>query len=149
MLNPWIADTTKLSPLTVLSILLGGMRGSSQVVHLPDTRQTVKMTSQPEAGEFLLNDPYWVYARTKGFYWQITQMRGKTLACAAKVTIPALVLQAGKDQAVVPAATRKAFDRLASQDKRYIEYPDYEHDSEFEPDRSKLDHDLVAWVKSH
>jgi len=149
LLNPWIADTAKVSPLRALSILFGGLFGSAQTVHFPDTRSTASMTSHPAAGEFLLNDTYWVYARTKGFYWQITQMRGNTLASAAKVTIPALVLQAGRDQAVVPAATRKAYDKLASRDKTYIDYPDYEHDSEFEPDRSKLDNDLISWVKAH
>ena len=149
LLNPWIADTTKVSLGRVISILLGGLRGSDAIVTLPDTGATNTMTTNPEAARFLQEDTYWVNQRTKGFYWQLTQMRGQTLARAAKITIPALVLQADDDLAVTIPGTRKAYERLASADKTYINYPDFDHDSEFQAERTRLDDDITAWIKQH
>ena len=149
LLNPWIGDTAKVKLGQVLSIVAGGMRGSQKVVHFAESKATLGMTSNPDADALLQNDPYWVYARTKGFYWQILQMRTKTLACAAKITIPALVLQADKDLSVTIPGTKRVYDRLASQDKTYTILPGYSHDSEFEPDHSHLDSSLVTWIKGH
>ena len=149
LLNPWIADQTKLNLGVVFSILLGGMRGSQQLVHLPDTKSTAGMTDNSEAAKMLQSDPYWTYERTKGFYWQINQMRMQVLARARQITIPVFVMQASDDKAVVAAASRKAYDTMPSRDKTWKEYPDYEHDSEFEIDRSAMDGDIAAWIKEH
>jgi alpha-beta hydrolase superfamily lysophospholipase len=149
LMNPWIADTTTLPVGLTLSILAGGITGSSRPMRLPDTGHTEKMTSNADADRLLKADPYWVTMRTKGFYWQITQMRGQTLARARAITCPVLVVQAERDAAVVPAATRKAFDLIPSTDKTYLTYPTYEHDAEFEADRSALDADLAEWMLRH
>jgi alpha-beta hydrolase superfamily lysophospholipase len=149
LMNPWIADTTKLSLGRVLSILLGGMRGSDAVVRLPDTGETRAMTTNPEADKLLREDTYWVNMRTKAFYWQITQMRGQTLRRAKNITIPTLVLQADNDLAVTIPGTRKVYATIPSADKTYTNYPNYDHDSEFQPDRTRLDDDIVTWVKAH
>lgn len=149
LLNPWIADTTKLKLGTVLSILLGGMRGSNKVVMFPDSKATGGMTTNPEAAALLADDPFWVHSRTKGFYWQITLMRGQTMRYAKQITIPTLVMQAERDLAVVPKATRQAFEAIPAKDKTFISYPEYDHDSEFQPDRAKLDDDLAGWIKAH
>jgi alpha-beta hydrolase superfamily lysophospholipase len=149
LLNPWIADQTRVNIGTLLSIAIGGMFHSSAIGKLPDVRQTQSMTSNPEAVELLLNDPYWTYERTKSFYWQISQMRSKTIARTSLVYRPLLVLQAEADKAVIPAATRKAYDAIRSADKTYITYPAYGHDSEFERDRAALDNDIKQWIMNH
>ncbi len=149
LLNPWIGDTTKVSLGGVLSILAGGMRGSTKVVEFPDSGMTDSMTTNPDATTFLQSDPLWVRNRTKGFYWQITQMRGQTLRLAAQITLPTLVLQAGQDKAVTISGTRQAFDRLASADKTYLPLPGYDHDSEFQPDRSLMDTAITNWIAKH
>ena len=149
ILNPWIADQTKVNPATVVSILTGGIRGSQQLVHLPDTKTTTTMTMNAEAARMLQEDPYWVFERTKSFYWQITMMRGQTMARAKQITIPVFFLQAGEDKAIVAAAARKAYDAMPSHDKTWKEYPGYAHDSEFERDRSAMDNDMAAWIKEH
>lgn len=149
LLNPWIDDTTKPTPGFVLQVVTGGVRGSNKVVSLPNPKATRGMTSNPEADRLLTEDPYWVYDRTTGFYWQILQMRNRTLSSAAKITLPVLVLQAEGDLTVVPKATRKAFERIASKDKTYTTYPGYGHDSQFEPDRTVMDNDIVTWINKH
>lgn len=149
LMNPWIEDQTQVNPMTVLSILSGGIFGSKSVVHLPDTKMTASMTTNPAADHLLQNDPYWVYERTKSFYWQITQMKMKVLGEAKKLTLPVFVIQSEADKAVVPAATQKAFDTISSTDKIMRTYPNYDHDCEFQIDRSLLDHDITEWIKEH
>jgi alpha-beta hydrolase superfamily lysophospholipase len=147
VLNPWIEDTAEVSLPRVISIFAGGMLGSRQRVVFEDVRNTKSMTTNPEAVRFLVDDPFWVDVRTKGFYYQITMMRSRTMACVRQITTPILMIQAERDLAVVPAATRRAFDALITKDKTYLALPNYEHDSEFEIDRTVLDTSIVTWMR--
>jgi alpha-beta hydrolase superfamily lysophospholipase len=146
LLNPWIKDTTKVSPGMLLGVVVGG------ILRLPIYYQLAggskAMTVNPEAAEMLANDPYWVRAETASFFWQITLMRAGVLHQAGAVHIPALVAQAGRDRSVRPAASYAVYERLGSADKTWKMYPSYAHDSEFEPDRRALDDDIAIWVHS-
>ncbi len=147
LLNPWIKDQSKVSLGTALAVAVRGMFKSSRVFPLaggPDV-----MTTNPEAVKLLNADPYWVRAESAAFFWQITLMRGKVLSQARRVTLPALALQAGQDRSIVAGAASEAFRQLGSDDKTWKFYPDYAHDSEFEPDRSALDDDVANWIKTH
>ncbi len=149
LMNPWIADTAKLGLGSMLSIFVGGLFGSKEVVVLPDDRNPSGMTTNATAAEMLKQDPYWVSSRTKRFYYEITLMRQKTMSQAAKITIPLLTAQAEKDLAVSPAATKQAHDRIPAKDKTFKQYANYAHDSEFEADRTELDGDIAQWILSH
>ncbi len=150
LLNPWIEDTSKTPAGALISGLIGGITGSPRVAKLPNPKATAGMTSNPEADRFLQADRYWVSERTQRFYWQVAfLMRGKVLDEARKVTVPALVIQGEQDQAVVPAATKRAFDALGSQEKRYLTLPGYEHDAEFHSDRTELDAAIAEWILQH
>ncbi|HEY7348365.1 MAG TPA: lysophospholipase [Ktedonobacterales bacterium] len=146
LLNPWIKDQSKVSVGTLLEVVIRGMFRSSRLFPLAGGADV--MTTNPEAVKLLNADPYWVRAESAAFLWQITLMRGKTLSQARRVTLPALVLQAGQDRSVVASASEKAFRRLGSADKTWKTYPTYAHDSEFEPDRSALDDDIANWIKA-
>ena len=67
---------------------------------------------------------------------------------ARRITLPALFLQVGQDRSIVADAAAEAFRQLGSADKTWKFYPDYAHDSEFEPDRRALDDDIAAWIKA-
>lgn len=148
LLNPWIADTGKVPPLTLVRMLAAGLRGSSRpfaVAGGPDV-----MTTNDEAVRMLNADSYWVRAESAAFLVQIAvKMRGGVLKQARQVRLPALVLQAELDRSVVPAKSRAAYEALASQDKTYTVLPGYAHDSELEADRSLMDDTIAAWVREH
>jgi len=146
-LNPWIEDTSSISLLTTLRILLGGIFKSKRYWRLAGGTET--MTTNPEAVRMLQADSFWRRSETASFWVQILLMRQGVLGKAKQVTLPALVMQAEADKAVVVAATRKLYETLASSDKTWKTYPNYAHDSEFEQERSLLDTDLVAWISSH
>jgi len=146
LLNPWIKDQVRVSIGTMLAIAVGGLMKSARPVRAaggPDV-----MTENPEAVKLLDSDPYWVREESATFLFQIgLLMRSGVLKQARQVTMPVLVMQAGKDKSVVFSATEAAFRQLGSSDKTWKTYPTYAHDAEFEPDRSALDDDLAAWIK--
>jgi alpha-beta hydrolase superfamily lysophospholipase len=148
LMNPWIADPSKVAPGMQLSILLGGLRKSPKLLALaggPDV-----MTTNPEAVTMLEADTYWVRSESASFFYQIgLRMRSAALRQARGVRVPALVLQSEGDLSVIPAASHRAYEALGSKDKTWKTYPGYAHDCEFESDRSALDRDIAQWVLSH
>lgn len=148
LMNPWIADNSKVAPGMQLSILFGGLRKSPKLLALaggPDV-----MTTNPEAVRMLESDTYWVRSESASFFYQIgLRMRTAALRQARDVRAPALVVQAESDLSVILAASRKAYEALGSKDKTWKTYPGYAHDSEFEADRGALDHDIAQWVLGH
>ncbi len=146
-LNPWIEDTSSISLLTTLGILLGGIFKSKRYWLLAGGSEA--MTTNPEAARMLEADSFWRRSETASFLVQILLMRLGVLGKAKRVTIPALVMQAEADKSVVVSAAHKFYQSLASSDKTWKTYPNYAHDSEFEQDRLLLDTDVVTWIGTH
>lgn len=146
-LNPWIQDNTRLPLRTTLSILWGGLRGSRRAWQVAGGHEG--MTTNAEAIAMLEADPYWRRSQTSSFLLQILRMRLAVPRLARRITIPTLVMQAEADKAVLPAATRQFYEALASRDKTWKSYPNYAHDTEFEPERQQLDDDITSWLQKH
>lgn len=145
-LNPWVRDSSKVSLGMTLGVFGGGLLHSKRLWRTPGG--TEGMTANPEAVRMLEADPYWRRDLTANFLLQIFRMRLQVLNLARSIHIPALVMQAEQDKAVVPAATRKLYEALASSDKTWKAYPDYAHDTELEVDRTQLDRDIVEWIQA-
>ena len=146
-LNPWVQDTSKIPLLTTLAILLGGLFKSKHYWQVANGID--KMTANPEAVRMLDADTFWRREETASFFFQILLMRSAILDKAKHIAIPALVIQAEEDKSVVPEASHKLYETLASKDKTWKTLPNYEHDSEFEQDRSLLDNTVTAWIGEH
>lgn len=146
LMNPWIDDQTKVSPARVVSLLARGRMGSTRPFTTGDTRT---MTTNPEALAMLSDDALWVRAESASFLYQITMLRLKAIAQARRTRVPALVIQCEQDLAVVHAASRRAYDALASADKTWKTYASFAHDVEFEPERAILDDDIAQWINAH
>ncbi len=147
LMNPWIDDQSKVSPASVASLVVSGMLGSSRPFRGAGGVET--MTTNPEARTMLGEDQRWVREQSASFLYQITRMRLGVMTRARRTRLPALVIQCEKDLAVVPAATRRMYDALASADKTWKSYPNFGHDAEFEPERAILDDDIAQWIKAH
>jgi alpha-beta hydrolase superfamily lysophospholipase len=145
-LNPWVEDSSHLSPGKTLAILVGGIFKSRRAWQVANDQ--LSMTTNPEAREMLLADTYWQRTQTASFLIQILQMRLSILKHAKKIIVPTLVMQAENDKAVLTSGSRKLYETLASNDKIWQTYPDYAHDSEFEADRTQMDKNIAAWIKT-
>jgi alpha-beta hydrolase superfamily lysophospholipase len=148
LLNPWIADTTRVKLGTMLALLFGGLRGSDKTYAVAGGPEA--MTTNPEATTMLNADPHWVRAESAAFLFQIgLKMRGGAIRQARDVRAPTLVLQAEADRAVQTAATRRCYEALGSKEKQLLPLPGYAHDSELEANRSALDDQIARWLLSH
>jgi alpha-beta hydrolase superfamily lysophospholipase len=146
-LNPWVQDTSQTTVLTTLRILLGGIVKSRRYWQVAGGSEV--MTANPEAIQLLHTDPYWCRKQTTSFLYQLFLMRSAVLKNAKLISKPALVMQAEADKAVVSEASHNLYEKLASKNKRWTTFPGYEHDSEFEADRSMLDNEVVTWIAEH
>jgi alpha-beta hydrolase superfamily lysophospholipase len=63
-----------------------------------------------------------------------------------RISMPALLMLAGKDRILDNARTRAYFEKFASQKKQCIEYPQASHTLEFEPDPEPFIQDLINWI---
>jgi alpha-beta hydrolase superfamily lysophospholipase len=103
-------------------------------------------TASPEGQRFIAEDPLGLHDATAGLLAVSTFIDRRVRSARSRVTQPALLMLAGQDRIVNNARTLEYFRRLASADKRVIEYPEAHHTLEFEPDRSRYAHDLIAWL---
>ncbi len=143
-LNPWVQDSAKVSPGMTLGILGGGLLRSQRRWHNPGGIEG--MTTNPEAIRMLETDPYWRRDLTANFWLEILRLRMQMLKQAPRITLPALFLQVEQDKSVIPAASRKLYEMVASVDKTWKLYPDYAHDTELEAERGELDTDILEWI---
>ena len=144
LVNPWVRDTSKPTLSLAWAVYGKGALGSARPITAAGGPEA--MTTNPEATQMLLADTYWVRAQSGSFFYQILKLRGTMLKAARSVKIPALVMQSEKDLAVVPAASRRCYDALGSQDKTWKTYPGFAHDFEFEAERAVLDDDVSDWI---
>lgn len=145
-LNPWVQDSSKISLSMTLGVFGGGLLRSQRRWRNPGG--TEGMTTNPEAVDMLEADPYWRRDLTANFWLEIFRLRLQVLKQALRISLPALVLQAEQDKSVIPAASRKLYETLASSDKTWKLYPNYAHDTELEADRAQLDQDIVEWIRA-
>lgn len=146
-LNPWVQDSAKVPLGMTMGIFGGGLARSQRRWRTPGG--TEGMTTNPEAIKMLEADPYWRRELTANFLFEIFRMRVQVLKLAARITLPALVMQAEQDKSVIAAATRRLYETLRSPDKTWQAYPTYAHDSELEADRTQMDQDIVEWIQAH
>jgi alpha-beta hydrolase superfamily lysophospholipase len=146
-LNPWVQDSSQTPALTTLRILAGGIFKSRRYWQVAGGSEV--MTTNPEAIQMLQTDSYWCCKQTSSFLYQIFLMRSALLKKAKLINKPGLVMQAESDKAVLSVGSRKLFDTLTSNDKIWKTFTGYEHDSEFEADRSLLDNEIASWITEH
>lgn len=147
LLNPWIQDISQLSFFKILAIMLGGFFKSKRYWQVAGDTET--MTTNPDAIRMLQHDPLWRREQTASQLFQVTLMRFAAFSKAKGITLPMLLMQAGKDKAIDMTVNKKLYDSLSCADKTWIDYPNYAHDSEFEPDRSQMDNDIFTWITEH
>ena len=146
-LNPWIQDTSQTPILTTLRIFLGGIFKSRRYWQVAGVTEV--MTTNPQAIQLLHTDTYWCRKQTSTFLYQLFLMRSAVLKNAKLISIPGLIMQAEADKAVVFEASHNLYEKLASRNKSWKTFPGYEHDSEFEADRTLLDNEVVTWIAEH
>ena len=112
------------------------------------SRSAIPPSSPPAiAGqEFIANDPLGLRAATAGLLAASTFIDRVARRMPPRIHQPSLLMLAGRDRIVDNDRTRAYFGRMASRDRRVIEYPEGHHTLEFDPDPSRYALDLAGWL---
>ncbi|CAN5831530.1 alpha/beta hydrolase [soil metagenome] len=103
-------------------------------------------TANLEKQAFIVNDPLSLREATAGLLAASAFLDRRLKRIPPLVQQPALLMLAGQDRIVDNDRTLSYFERLASRDRRVIEYPEAHHTLEFEPDPDRYIQDLIAWL---
>jgi alpha-beta hydrolase superfamily lysophospholipase len=103
-------------------------------------------TATPRWLEYLRTDPLSLHRATAALLVTSKQMDWFVRNAAEKISMPVLLMLAGKDRILDNARTRAYFEQFAGENKTLIEYPGANHTLEFEPDPEPFINDLIGWL---
>lgn len=129
--------------LAIASAYLTGRRMRRFPIPLSDP---ALFTANPEGQAFIADDPLSLRTATAGLLAASKFLDRKVAQIPSRVHQPVLLMLAGQDRIVENDRTRAAFERIASTDRRLIEYPEGHHTLEFDPDPARYARDLIAWL---
>jgi len=103
-------------------------------------------TDNPEGQAFIAADPLGLRAATARLLAASVFLDRVVVRMPPLVRQPALLMLAGRDRIIDNDRTRAYFNRLASADRRVIEYPEGHHTLELDPEPDRYARDLAAWL---
>jgi lysophospholipase len=145
LLSPLLGVRVRISPFTVaLARLLSLVRPRSRF------RKRTKREHATRNQEVLIRgnaDPLIRDSVTAAWYFAMRQALQTVWELAEQVSCPTLVLQAGSDLIVDPAAPQGWLQRVGSSDKTIRMFPDHYHELLNEIDWSNTLADLLDWLE--
>jgi lysophospholipase len=143
LLSPLLGVRVRISPITVaLARLISLVRPRSRF--RKRTRRE-DSTRNPEA--ILRDDPLIRESVTAAWYFAMRHALRTAWELAEQVSCPTLVMQAGSDLVVDPAAPHGWLQRVGSADKAIRMFPDHYHELLNEIDWSNTLADLLDWLE--
>jgi alpha-beta hydrolase superfamily lysophospholipase len=106
-------------------------------------------TANKERQLFIRDDPLALRSASARLLFESSRMDVYLQFAARHVTMPILLLLAGKDRIIDNTATRQYVGRFPTADRTIIEYPDAHHTLEFEPGGPPFLGDLLNWLGTH
>jgi alpha-beta hydrolase superfamily lysophospholipase len=104
-------------------------------------------TASPHWRDFIRNDPLALHQATARLLVESVRLDRYLRGAARCVTVPTLLLLAGKDCIIRNDKTHRYFHRFATTDKQVITYPEAHHTLEFEPDPNRFIAELTRWLE--
>jgi alpha-beta hydrolase superfamily lysophospholipase len=102
-------------------------------------------TANPDKIRFIRDDPLALRRATARLLLESARLDGYLRWFPPRLTVPVLLMLAGRDRIIDNARTRAFVNRLAPGGVEVIEYPDAHHTLEFEPGMPFVA-DLLAWL---
>ncbi len=84
---------------------------------------------------------------TAGWFVEMVKARGVLQENVGRFHYPCLVMQAGDDRIVDPAATEQFFNRLTVEDKTFKSYDGFYHEIMNEPQKETVLADIFSWIR--
>lgn len=105
-------------------------------------------TDDPKWQQFIREDEKALHEVTVSLLNANRQLDGIVQSVPDRLRCPTLLMLAGRDRIIDNRATRQWFERIATADRKLIEYPEAAHTLEFEADREQVVGDLLDWLQA-
>ncbi len=99
--------------------------------------------------KLVANDPLYNRTLTVGWFVASQRAQAEAVAMAGEISLPLFVFVGENDGVARPEATRAFFERVASADKRFKEYPGMLHECLNEVGREQVWADISSWISAH
>ena len=132
--------------LGVVAAVLTG-RSRSKVFPIPLADPGL-FTAEPDARQFIAGDPLSLRQGTAGLMASSFFLDRIVRQSPGSVRQPALLVLAGRDRIVDNDRTASFFEKLASESKQLVNFPDGHHTLEFEQDPAAYAAAFVEWLRS-
>jgi alpha-beta hydrolase superfamily lysophospholipase len=106
-------------------------------------------TASPRWRDFIRNDALALREATARFLVESVRLDRYVRRAGPRVTVPTLLLLAGKDRIIRNDLTHRFFHRISTDDKNVITYPDAHHTLEFEPEPDRFIAEMIRWLDRH
>ncbi len=147
LLCPGIAAKIRVPRLRRLAIFLARWFRPRKLFSIPLSDPEL-FTATPRWLEFLRQDSLRLHEASARFLFESVRLDGYLRFVPKYVHAPVLLLLAEQDRIIQNAKTRAFVERLATKDKRIIEFPGAHHTLEFEEPRVFVK-EVLAWLDSH
>ncbi|MGZ3419331.1 MAG: alpha/beta hydrolase [Polyangiales bacterium] len=116
-------------------------------LHVPTGLSGKDVTHDETLARLYDNDPLVNKVATARWFTETVAAQHDLFARASQLTTPVLMVQAGADRVVSPAAARAVFDRFSSSDKTYDERAGLFHEILNEPPHGdQIADEMAAWI---
>jgi alpha-beta hydrolase superfamily lysophospholipase len=143
LIGPALKAKVDLEPAEKRAVISGRLLEPERKIRIP--LEPEMFTENPPYLEFIRNDPLSLHEVTARFYFE-QSLWDRRLLANGELSMPVLLMQAGRDPIVDGEGVRLWFEQLQAPSKRFVRYPDFGHILDFEPERERYWDDLSAWL---
>ncbi|MGE5674943.1 MAG: lysophospholipase [Mycobacterium leprae] len=143
--SPFFRSQVKVSP--VQAALLPLIVRLAPRLAMPANLGSENVCRDPEIVKAYTTDPMVGTTATPRWYLECTRAGRESPELAASLQIPSLVLQAGADRLVDPAATEEVYAKIGSERKAYRRYQGMYHEILNDPEKATVLADLSDWLQ--
>lgn len=147
LISPALEVLVDLDFWTKLAIGWSWLTRSRRVFPLPITADM--FTDEPDYINFIERDPLRLTEVTASFFVENLKLSRIAREEAARLTLPLLVLQSGRDRIVDLEGIEAWFSRTVSADKQMYVFSSSEHCLDFDPHAAEYARCLAEWLLSH
>jgi len=108
------------------------------------------VSRDPEVVRTYMNDPLVFHGKySSRLVSEMTATMQRTLARAADIRLPVLLMHGEEDALASPSGSRDMFENAGSEDKTLKIYPDLFHEIFNEPEQDQVLADMSDWLEAH
>jgi alpha-beta hydrolase superfamily lysophospholipase len=148
LLCPGLFAKKGATPVQRLALsIAGALRLQSLRVPIP-LREAALFTDSPSWQSYIEADPLTLRKITIRFVLADAELSRFAVEAPEQIRMPTLLMLAGRDRIIDNPRVRRFVERIGSECKQVIEYPEATHTLEFEPAPQPFFDDLVRWTRS-